>query len=97
MTATARTVEPAARSPRAGGWPAIRGPRWLLLGAPAFLYLFLFFILPLAALFLRTVQEVPPGAAWYANYAEAASSQVIRNIFVRTFRTGAIVAALAGC
>lgn len=91
MTTSIQAATPA-RASRAGGRRfAIVGGRWLLLGVPAFLFLLLFFVLPLAMLFLRTLQEVPEGGAWYSNYLEAATSEVVRNIFLRTLGTGAIV------
>ena len=53
--------------------------------------LLLFFVAPLAALFVRILQDVPEGGAWYSNYAQAFTSEIVRNIFIRTLRTGAIV------
>ena len=80
MTTSRHPTSLATRLPLAGVWRRrVSGHPWLLLGLPAFLFLLLFFVAPLAALFVRTLQDVPEGGAWYSNYAQAFTSEIVRD------------------
>lgn len=87
----APSVSTVARPLAGGRPPRVRGARAALLAAPAMALLIVFFVGPLTLLFITSLQDVPPGSPIWSNYLEAVSSDVVRNIFLRTFETAAIV------
>lgn len=68
-------------SERKNLWP------WLLL-APLAIYLLLFFVVPLAQVFMMSVTEPKPGLA---NYEKVLTGSLYRNVFFNTFFTAGLV------
>lgn len=92
-------AHPTTTTARGGRWRPPLPPVWLLLAAPAALYLALVFVLPgLRLLSYSAMAERPHGGeptVWtLAHYRELFGEPLYRSIMLRTFRIAAVVTAV---